>query len=92
MIDTPGIREAAAVGEGEGVELAFADLAELAVSCRFSDCRHQHTPGCAIETAVKDGTVDATRVAQFLEELEGRAWMAERLELRARAAKRGRRR
>ncbi|MEI6700831.1 MAG: ribosome small subunit-dependent GTPase A [Actinomycetota bacterium] len=92
VIDTPGIREAAAFGEGEGVELAFADLAELAGSCRFSDCSHRHTPGCAIEAAVNDGTVDETRVAQFLEELEGRAWIAERLELRARAAKRGRRR
>jgi ribosome biogenesis GTPase len=92
MIDTPGIREAAAIGEGEGVELAFADLTELETTCRFSDCTHQQTPGCALEAAVAAGDLDAEYVDRYLRELDERAAFAERLEQRERLAKRGRRR
>ena len=92
IIDTPGIREAAAIGEGEGVELAFADLTELETTCRFSDCTHRTTPGCALEAAVASGDLDADYVARYLRELDERAAFALRLEHRERLAKRGRRR
>jgi ribosome biogenesis GTPase len=92
IIDTPGIREAAAIGEGEGVELAFADLTELESTCRFSDCTHEATPGCALEAAVSAGEVDAAYVERYLQELDERAAFAQRLEQRERLAKRGRRR
>ena len=92
IIDTPGIREAAAIGEGEGVELAFADLTELEATCRFSDCTHRSTPGCALAAGVQSGELDANYVARYLQELDERAAFAERLEQRERLAKRGRRR
>ena len=49
LLDMPGLR---AVGVGGGVADAFADVAELAAQCRFSDCSHDGEPGCAVENAV----------------------------------------
>ena len=39
----------------KGVDTAFADIAELAAACRFSDCRHRSEPGCAVRAAIDDG-------------------------------------
>lgn len=57
IIDAPGMREFGVTGEG-GSEGDFHPLIEeLAPQCRFSDCTHQHEPGCAIITAVNKGTL-----------------------------------
>jgi ribosome biogenesis GTPase len=50
-IDTPGMRELAQWIE-EDDEAAFDDIAELALQCRFRDCRHEAEPGCAVRDAV----------------------------------------
>jgi ribosome biogenesis GTPase len=63
LIDTPGIRSLEVAGADEGVETAFDDILELAATCRFSDCRHEGEPGCAIQAAVTDGTLSADRLA-----------------------------
>ena len=47
LLDTPGLRELGLWDDGTGLDLAFADVAAAAESCRFSDCRHQTEPGCA---------------------------------------------
>jgi ribosome biogenesis GTPase len=52
LIDTPGMRELQLWGEDENDTAAFEDIAELAAHCRFSDCRHQQEPGCAVREAV----------------------------------------
>ncbi len=57
-IDTPGMRELAQWISEE--ELAFDDIAELAASCKFRDCRHREEPGCAVR-----GHVAAERLASF---------------------------
>ena len=36
----------ASTGAADGLDDAFADIAELASTCRFSDCRHEGEPGC----------------------------------------------
>ena len=48
LIDTPGIRSLGVAGAADGLETAFADIADLAVGCRFRDCRHDGEPGCAV--------------------------------------------
>jgi len=63
LLDTPGVRELGLVATEESLERAFADVEELAVSCRFRDCRHEAEPGCAVRTAVEDGALDGARVA-----------------------------
>ncbi len=63
LIDTPGIRSLGVARAGDGLDAAFADIADLALTCRFSDCRHAGEPGCAIAAALSDGTLSADRLA-----------------------------
>jgi ribosome biogenesis GTPase / thiamine phosphate phosphatase len=58
LLDTPGLRSLGLWTDGEGLDRAFADIATLALSCRFPDCRHESEPGCAVR-----GVVDPVRIA-----------------------------
>jgi ribosome biogenesis GTPase / thiamine phosphate phosphatase len=64
LIDTPGLRELQ-VWEGD-LDSAFADIAELAAQCRFSDCAHESEPDCAVQEALATGELDAGRWANYL--------------------------
>ena len=61
IIDTPGMRELGMVETSEGLETTFADVEALLKKCRFSDCRHEREPGCAIRAAIASGELDAAR-------------------------------
>ncbi len=63
LIDTPGIRALEVAGADEGIETAFDDITDLATTCRFSDCRHEGEPGCAVRAAVADGRLSEDRLA-----------------------------
>jgi ribosome biogenesis GTPase len=65
LLDTPGMRELQLWEADEGLGVTFADIEELAESCRFNDCAHEGTPGCAVEAAVAAGTLDAGRVESY---------------------------
>lgn len=88
IIDTPGIREVASFGDGDGIEMAFDDVVSLASQCRFSDCDHTDTPGCAIAAALEDGSLDPTRLESYQREDRQRAWLERRLEQRGRTEER----
>ncbi len=62
LMDTPGLRELQLWDAAEGVSQAFADIDSLAGQCRFSDCRHEAEPGCAVRAAVRAGTLDEARL------------------------------
>ena len=64
VIDTPGIRELQLWGGG--VEEAFADVEEVALRCRFSDCSHNTEPGCAMKAALLSGELSPERHASWL--------------------------
>lgn len=61
LVDTPGMRELGLIEDGGGVETAFADIAELAASCRFSDCRHEAEPDCVVQAALATGSISWER-------------------------------
>lgn len=65
LVDTPGIRSLEVAGADEGLEDAFADIAELALDCRFRDCRHEGEPGCAVLAALADGRLDRDRYESY---------------------------
>lgn len=65
LIDTPGMRELGMWDSGEGIDAAFRDLEELSRTCKFSNCTHTTEPGCAIQAALADGTLDAARWHSF---------------------------
>ena len=60
LIDTPGLRELGVL-DGEGVSTAFDDVEGVASACRFSDCQHRSEPGCAVRSALQDGSLSADR-------------------------------
>ncbi|MCR4777635.1 MAG: ribosome small subunit-dependent GTPase A [Lachnospiraceae bacterium] len=61
VIDTPGMREIGVTGSMEGIEDTFSDIIELEACCRFSNCKHESEPGCAIKAAIADGSLSAER-------------------------------
>ncbi|SDC17134.1 ribosome biogenesis GTPase [Geodermatophilus telluris] len=61
LVDTPGMRELG-LYDDEGVDTAYADVAELAAQCRFRDCAHRTEPGCAVAAAIDDGRLDPARL------------------------------
>jgi ribosome biogenesis GTPase len=65
VLDTPGIRGVGLLDTGEGLDRAFADVADLAAMCRFGDCRHDAEPGCAIKAALADGSLSPRRLASW---------------------------
>jgi len=73
LVDNPGIREVQMWSDEETLRESFADVEDLTRECKFRDCKHQGDKGCAIEAAVKDGSLDARRYEGFLrldEEIE----------------------
>jgi ribosome biogenesis GTPase len=76
VIDTPGLRELQ-FWEGD-LTAAFEDLEALALECKFRNCAHISEPGCAIQTAVDDGTLELDRL---------RSWRKLQRELEAIAAR-----
>jgi ribosome small subunit-dependent GTPase A len=65
LIDTPGMRVLGLWNAEEGIAETFADIGELASSCRFPDCSHGAEPGCAVRAALEEGSLDAKRWAQY---------------------------
>lgn len=63
LIDTPGLRELQLWDGAEGLEDTFTDIEALAAGCKFTDCRHDTEPGCAVRAAVDAGTLDPARLA-----------------------------
>jgi ribosome biogenesis GTPase len=65
LIDTPGMRELQLWDAAEGVEEAFADVASLALRCRFGNCRHETEPGCAVRAALESGELPPERWTSY---------------------------
>lgn len=65
VVDTPGIRAIGLFVDPEAIDAAFSDIDDLSAACRFSDCTHDHEPGCAVRAAVEAGELSAARLAAF---------------------------
>ncbi|MBJ2121666.1 ribosome small subunit-dependent GTPase A [Arthrobacter sp. MSA 4-2] len=66
LMDTPGVRGFGLFDADDGMEQMFRDVEELASLCRFSDCAHQQEPGCAVQAALADGTLEDRRWNNYL--------------------------
>ncbi len=84
LIDTPGMRELKLTGEEELDEGQFADIDELAQSCRFTDCGHHSEPGCAVQAALADDRLDPARWQNYLKLRDELASAADALETQLR--------
>jgi ribosome biogenesis GTPase / thiamine phosphate phosphatase len=91
VVDNPGMRELHLWIAREGLEEAFEDIAVLAAQCRFSDCRHESEPGCAVRAALTEGRLSPERWRSYRELQRELAELDERLERRERSRARRRR-
>ncbi len=65
IIDTPGLR-GLSLGEATDALLGtFGDVEALAAQCKFTDCRHETEPGCAIKGALERGELEAGRFESY---------------------------
>lgn len=65
VLDTPGMRELHLWDGEQSLQLAFDDIEALVRSCRFSDCQHRDEPGCAIQEALAEGTIETARYQSY---------------------------
>jgi ribosome biogenesis GTPase len=87
IVDTPGVREVqlwSAEDDREQLGSAFPEIDELAADCRFSDCRHESEPGCAVREAVQEGRVTHDRYLSYLQLQTEKDVVAARAEKRQR--------
>jgi len=66
LLDTPGMRELALWADESVLDSTFSDIVELAGACRFADCTHLHEPGCAVQAAIADGSLDGERFDSYI--------------------------
>ncbi|MEE4163827.1 MAG: ribosome small subunit-dependent GTPase A [Woeseiaceae bacterium] len=65
LVDVPGIRELGIAEVEAALSSVFDDIEAIASTCRFSDCRHESEPGCAVRHAVESGALDERRVRNY---------------------------
>jgi len=71
IIDSPGIREFALWHlSQEDIIDGMPELRRFASQCRFRDCQHGKTAGCALQQAFDQGLVPASRIASYRHILE----------------------
>jgi len=63
VIDTPGMRELGIVSAD--LDKSFSDIEEFAQRCKFSDCRHENEPKCAVREAIENGLIDIDRLESY---------------------------
>ena len=67
LIDSPGVRDFTPINKSQDeITNGFIDVREFNGACKFSNCSHQHEPGCAMIQAVKDGDLNAQRFSNYL--------------------------
>ncbi|MCI7766759.1 MAG: ribosome small subunit-dependent GTPase A [Oscillospiraceae bacterium] len=80
IIDTPGMRELGMWDVSKGIGEAFEDVEEFTHMCRFSDCRHESEPGCAVRAAIERGELSEERWESY-KQLKAEAEISDREEL-----------
>lgn len=66
IIDTPGMRELGMWDVSVGLNEAFTDVEQFLGKCKFSDCKHQTEPGCAIKEAIACGELSYERWKSYV--------------------------
>jgi ribosome biogenesis GTPase len=65
VIDTPGMQEIAAKDGDQRDRNYFPEIEALTLQCKFTNCRHQADPGCAVTAALKSGALSTESWAAF---------------------------
>lgn len=65
LIDTPGIREIQLWGTLDDIRYIDENITELAKHCKYSNCSHGEEPGCKVEQAINDGSLNQSDLDSF---------------------------
>lgn len=65
IIDTPGMRELGMLHTSAGLSESFADVEQYFGLCRFSNCRHEREPDCAVQTAIASGELPLSHYESY---------------------------
>lgn len=66
LIDNPGMREFGIMGAEDGMSVSFADIYKLALKCKYRDCSHSNEKGCAVLSAVENGSLPRAHYLNFI--------------------------
>lgn len=67
ILDSPGIREFGLDHyDQSSLQVGFVEISDAAEACRFRDCTHNNTPGCAVVSKVESGAIDSRRFDSYL--------------------------
>jgi ribosome biogenesis GTPase len=67
VADTPGWKSLALWDtEPEEIDAYFPELRDLVPHCQFSDCTHQHEPGCAVLAGIERRQDSSERYESYL--------------------------
>lgn len=71
IIDSPGIREFGLWHlSKQDVVSGMPEFRELATQCKFRDCDHEHSAGCAVLDGIEEGKIHSRRVSSYRQILE----------------------
>jgi ribosome biogenesis GTPase len=83
IIDTPGMRELQLWVNDDELHSAFEDIEVLAQQCYFSNCRHRGETGCALSTALENGSLDSARLDNYNKMQRELTYLLEKQDFRA---------
>ncbi len=83
LLDTPGMRELQIWAKGEAIQETFAEVETLAKRCRFRNCQHEREPGCAVQQALEEGTLDWQRFQNYQKLQKERNYLEQRQDKKA---------
>lgn len=69
VIDTPGTKELQLWADEDVLSQSFEDITSLINQCKYSNCKHDKEPGCAIKKAIEAGTLSIERFNSYQKQL-----------------------
>tara|TARA_B100000508_G_scaffold59047_1_gene45825 strand:+ start:3038 stop:4030 length:993 start_codon:yes stop_codon:yes gene_type:complete len=66
IIDTPGMRELGMIGDESSDTELWQRVGSMVEQCRFRNCDHDKSAGCAVLAAVESGRLTSREVKQYL--------------------------
>ncbi len=88
LLDTPGVRALALWEAWEGLAETFSEIESVTSECQFSDCFHDHEPGCAVLARLEAGSISRERLESWRRLRDEMAELDDLLEAQARKRER----
>ncbi len=75
LIDTPGMRELGIFdSDKEAEEAVFERIESFAETCKFNNCDHDKSAGCAVQAAIEAGEITEREINNYHKLLREREW------------------